>query len=79
MGCSCKVAQHISQIEKHYGTPSAPIKRSTIRDEAKLFARRTLLILIALPFFPLMLVFLLVRRIFTKKAINIHKLFKIKR
>jgi hypothetical protein len=26
-----------------------------------------------------MLAFLLVRRIFTKKAINIHKLFKIKR
>jgi hypothetical protein len=78
MGCSCKVGQHISQIEKRYGVSAQP-QRTQIREYSKMLMKNGLLFLLALPFLPLMIVFVLLRRVFTKKPISIYKLFKIKR
>jgi hypothetical protein len=78
MGCACKVSKHINKIEQQYGTNIRPSKKTDIGAYIKGAIKKGAIILLLLPFIPLMFVYVLVRNCFTKKTISIDKLFKLK-
>lgn len=78
MGCACKVSRHINKIEQQYGTNIRPSKKTDIGAYIKGSIKSGAIILLLLPFIPLMFVYVLVRNCFTKKTISIDKLFKLK-
>jgi hypothetical protein len=78
MGCACKVSKHINKIEQQYGTNIRPSKKTDIGAYIKGNIKKGAIILLLLPFIPLMFVYVLVRNCFTKKTISIDKLFKLK-
>ena len=78
MGCACKVSKHVNKIEQHYGTNIRPAKKTDIGAYIKKTIKKGVIMLILLPFIPLMFMYVLVRNRFTKKAISIDKLFKLK-
>lgn len=78
MGCACKVSRHINKIEERYGTNIRPVKKTDISDSIKTFFKKSLIWLICLPFIPVFFLYVLIRNCFTKKAISIDKLVKIK-
>jgi hypothetical protein len=78
MGCACKVSKHINKIEQQYGTNIRPSKKTDIGAYIKGTIKKCAIILLLLPFIPLMFVYVLVRNCFTKKTISIDKLFKLK-
>lgn len=78
MGCACKVSKHINKIEQQYGTNIRPSKKTDIGAYIKGIIKKGAIILLLLPFIPLMFVYVLVRNCFTKKTISIDKLFKLK-
>lgn len=77
MGCACKVSRHISKIEEHYGTKVLPNKKTHIVDDMKMFFKKTGIFLICLPFIPIMILYVLLRKFFINKPISIDKIFKI--
>ena len=62
MSCACKVNRHINKIEERYGTNIRPAKKTDSSGSIKTFFKKSLIGLIC----------------FTKKAISIDKLVKIK-
>lgn len=78
MSCACKVNRHINKIEERYGTNVRPANKTDISGSIKTFFKKSLIGLICLPFIPIFFLYVLTRNCFTKKAISIDKLFKIK-
>lgn len=78
MSCACKVGRHINNIEKRYGTNIKPTKKTNITEEIKLLLKKGLIWLICLPFVLVFFLYVLVNNCFSKKAISIDKLVKIK-
>lgn len=79
MACACKVNRQISLIEKHYGTNALPSKKTHIADDIKLFFKKGIIFLICIPFIPIMVLYTIIRKCFTKKPIELDKIFKIKK
>ena len=79
MACACKVTQHISKVEERYGTKVLPTKKTDISGMVKLVLKNILLMLLMLPFIPIIILYVLIRNCFTKKAISIDKFLKMKR
>ena len=79
MACACKVTQHVSKIEERYGTKVLPSKKTDISGKVKLAVKKTLFGLIILPFIPIIFLYLLIRNCFSKKAISLDKILKIKK
>lgn len=77
MGCACKVNRHISKIEERYGTKVLPNKKTHIVNDIKLFFKKTGIFLVCLPFIPIMVLYVLLRKCFTNKPMSIDKIFKI--
>lgn len=78
MSCTCKVNRHINKIEERYGTNVRPANKTDISGSIKTFFKKSLIGLICLPFIPIFFLYVLIHNCFTKKAISIDKLFKIK-
>ena len=74
MGCACKVNQHITNITKQYGT-SKTIK-TNIKDKVNLWFKKLFIGLICVPFLPLMVIYLIVRKCITNKPILINRFIK---
>ena len=78
MACACKVNRHINKIEERYGTNMLPARKTNISGTIKTFFKKTFIGLLCLPFIPIMFLYVIIRNCFSKKAITIDKLFKIR-
>lgn len=76
MGCSCKVKRHLTKIEKQYGTKILPSKKTEISNQIKLTLKKIGVWILLLPLTPLMIIWILTRKIFTNKPIFIGNLIK---
>lgn len=76
MACACKVGRHIDKINKQYGIENSVIK-TDIRGNMITFLKKIFVVIICLPFFPLALIFLAIRKIITDKPISITRFIKI--
>ena len=74
MGCACKVQTHINQIEKHYGTKVLPNKKTNITSIVRTFLKKSVIAIICVPFIPLILFYLGIRKMFTNKPIVLDNL-----
>lgn len=72
MGCNCKTVRHISYLNKKYGENIPKSRATHIRDNVGVFLKETGLLLLVIPFLPLMAV----SAIFTRGPINIGKFVK---
>ena len=75
-GCACKVSRQISEIEKRYGTKAMPAKKTHIADDINLFLKKMGIHIICLPFVPIMILYVLIRKCFTEKPISIDKFIR---
>lgn len=75
-GCACKVNRQISEIEKRYGTKVMSAKKTHIADDIKLFFKKMGLYIICLPFVPIIVLYILIRKCFTEKPISIDKFIR---
>ena len=79
MGCACKTNQQIAYIQKMYGdrklNSSEP--KTHIGQDIKFFFHKVILMLILLPFIPIMAIYVLGRKLLKKGPIRIDKLFKL--
>ena len=78
MACACKVNQEIEYLKKKYGHNMPKSKSSNIRGMVSGFFKQIGVLILSVPFLPLMaigiLVHLLVKR---EKPIRIDKIFKL--
>lgn len=79
MACACKVNRQISLIEKKYGTNVLPSKKTDIANKVKLILKKGLVLMVCLPFLPIMVIYVLMRKCFTNKPITLDKLIKMKK
>lgn len=80
MACACKVNQEIEYLQKKYGHNMPKSKSSDIRGMATGFFKQMGILVLAIPFLPVMLVGILVHLIVKKeKPIKIDKIFKLNR
>jgi hypothetical protein len=78
MACACKVTKYVNRIEKRYGNKTWNSKKSNVSGIIKNVIKKGVVILICIPIVPIMLTYILVRNCFTKKAISIDKVFKLR-
>jgi hypothetical protein len=78
MSCACKVVKHINSIQKHYGVNVLPTKKTDIKGSVKKIVLNFFSILLFIPLFPIILIFILIRNCFTKKPIFIDNFLKLK-
>ena len=74
MACACKVNTHINNINKKYGATKTI--KTDIKSKVYIWLKKIFISLICLPMFPLILIFLVVRKFITNKPISISKLIK---
>lgn len=80
MACACKVNQEIEYLQKKYGHNMPKSKSSDIRGMVTGFFKQMGILVLAIPFLPVMLVGILVHLIVKKeKPIKIDKIFKLNR
>lgn len=80
MACACKVNQEIEYLQKKYGHNMPKSKSSDIRGMVSGFFKQMGILVLAIPFLPVMLVGILVHLIVKKeKPIKIDKIFKLNR
>jgi hypothetical protein len=72
MACACKVTEHISNIQKQYGIKK-PVVKTNIRAEIKMFFYNLLMLSICFPLSPIILIYLIVRKLVSNKPISISK------
>lgn len=78
MSCACKVTRYVNSLEKRYGTNIMPTKKTNIRESIRTNFIKIIELLLIVFFIPIIILFLIVRKIFTKKPISIDNLFKLK-
>ena len=75
MACACKVIKHIDKIQEVYGSNDKTVK-TNIKGTIEVFFKQLFIWIITLPFMPLILILLVVRKIFTNKPISISRFIK---
>lgn len=76
MACACKINQQITYLQKHYGTNQPQSKESNIRGMVGESTKKVLITLLLIPISPLMITYLIIRRLFSQKPISIGKFIK---
>lgn len=76
MACACKVQTYINQVERRYGTKIASKKPSNIKGVVRTFFKKIIVALILIPFIPIILVSLFLRKLFTNKPITLDNFIK---
>jgi hypothetical protein len=79
MACACKVSRYVNKVEEHYGTSILPAKKTNISEKISVFFKKLIIVLICLPFIPIMILTLLVRNWFTKNPIQLDKFINFKK
>lgn len=80
MACACKVNQEIEYLQKKYGHNMPKSKSSNIRGMVSGFFKQMGVLVLAIPFLPVMLVGILAHLMVKKeKPIKIDKIFKLNR
>lgn len=78
MACACKVTEHINKIQRQYGTKQ-PMVKTNMKESITLFFRKVLLMLLCLPFIPIIVICLVIRRMITNKPFSINGFINITR
>lgn len=78
MACACKVTKYVNRIDKRYGQKTWQNKKSNISGMIKNWFYNALIAIISLPFLPIITLYLIVRKCFSKKPILLDKIFKLK-
>ena len=75
MGCACKVGSHIDKINKMYGSSNKTVK-TDIRGIVNIFLKKMLILFLCIIISPLIIMYLLIRKIFTNKPFIVDKFVK---
>lgn len=68
MACACKVNQQLSYLQKHYGNkdPRSSEPNTHIAEDIKFIFKKVGVVLVLIPVFPIMGIYLLGRKIFKR-------------
>lgn len=78
MGCGCKTNQQISYLQQKYGDKQPKSKKTHIKESISIAIQNILLVILVIPVVPIVAIVLILKHIFSKKPIDINKVFKIK-
>lgn len=80
MACACKVTQELTYLQKKYGHNMPKSKSSNIKEMMTGIVKQTGIMILALPFLPLMIIGIMFNMLFKRnKAVEIDKVFKIRK
>jgi len=79
MGCGCKTSQQLSYLQKKYGYKLPESKKTNIKDMFLGGIKSVFFIIFMIPAVPIVVIYLVIRNLITKKPVDINKIFKIKK
>lgn len=80
MACACKVTQELTYLQRKYGHNMPKSKSSNIKEMASGIVKQIGIMILALPFLPLMIIGIMFNMLFKRnKAVEIDKVFKIRK